>query len=363
MSKLERTDWGVRARYDWTDWLQAGAFLQRSSIGVGERGEIAEPDEPRVNRDARSQLGAHMAVRGGSWWIEGEYRSQGGPGWPSGLQAIHGSGTLDAIGGATFSAERQSWDRGDAAVSYDARLWTRSLLGFSLFGEIVKGSRGVSFYVPPDPVEDPEGEQPAEPEEPEAPELPDVSLTERTGIRGGVRYEAGEFQVSAALLSIEADSLHPTGLPPDRDVTPTQGGSRSGFEFSANVPLRRLVGGLYLRGSAQFWGEGETWRYLPDRSYEARLSFHDVFYESENLELWVDAGVTGRDPMEVPWEGSQETVPFQQSWFGRLQVRVSSVRLFVRFDNFTVRDMNQDYPGRLTPRIRSMYGIRWTLWN
>ena len=124
-----------------------------------------------------------------------------------------------------------------------------------------------------------------------------------------------------------------------------------------------MVDGLSLRGSAQFWSEGDTWRYLPDRSYEARLSFHDVFYESENLELWMDAGVTGRDPMVVPWEGGQETVPFQQSWFGRLQVRVSSVRLFMRFDNFTVRDMNQDYPGRLTPRIRSMYGIRWTLWD
>ena len=43
------------------------------------------------------------------------------------------------------------------------------------------------------------------------------------------------------------------------------------------------------------------WRYLPRRSYQASLSFHDTFLPTENLEVWFDLGVRGRDPMAVPF--------------------------------------------------------------
>jgi hypothetical protein len=56
-------------------------------------------------------------------------------------------------------------------------------------------------------------------------------------------------------------------------------------------------------------------------------------------------------------------VPFYQSWFVRLQIRVVTVRLFIAWDNFTLRQRNQDFPDRVLPFSRSLYGVRWTMRN
>jgi hypothetical protein len=42
---------------------------------------------------------------------------------------------------------------------------------------------------------------------------------------------------------------------------------------------------------------------------------------------------------------------------------VITVRVFVQWENFTVRDDNLEFPGRPQPRTRALYGIRWTMWN
>ena len=360
-SSVQRTDWGLKGRYEWAPWLQVGAFLQRSSLGAETSDDIGSSEEVLLNREPRTQLGAHLSIVRGDWWVDAEYRRQGGPGWPSSDQTIRGGGTLAGAGGATVSVESQSWEDGQSGGTVHGRVWTRPLFGFSLFGEVENGSLGIPFWVPPEMAEDSLGGSEASEEPPPA----EVLFSQRTGIRAGFEYRRGEVFIGAALLSIDSDSLHPVGLPTDRGGLPTAGGSRSGFELATDLPLSRLMNGLSVSGSTQFWDQNETWRYLPERIYEARLSFHDVFFDSENLELWVDVGVTGRDPMQVPSEveGSLQSVPFQQSWFGRLQVRVSSIRLFLRWDNFTLREANQDYPGRLLPQTRAMYGIRWTLWN
>jgi len=136
----------------------------------------------------------------------------------------------------------------------------------------------------------------------------------------------------------------------------------------ATLPLTRVLTGLELTGSAQLWDEGGDWRYLPRRSYEGRFRFHDLYLESGNLEVWGDVGVRGRDGMSLPLlDGpagpGRATVGSSQTWFARVQVRVVSVRVFVMWDNFTIRDRNQDFPGRVLPATRVLYGIRWTLWN
>ncbi|MFH1762910.1 MAG: hypothetical protein ABIF09_01845 [Gemmatimonadota bacterium] len=56
-------------------------------------------------------------------------------------------------------------------------------------------------------------------------------------------------------------------------------------------------------------------------------------------------------------------VPFYQSWFVRLQLRIVTVRAFIMWENFTIRQRNQDFPNRILPSTRSFYGVRWTLWN
>jgi hypothetical protein len=81
--------------------------------------------------------------------------------------------------------------------------------------------------------------------------------------------------------------------------------------------------------------------------------------------VWGSVGVEGRDPMIVPLADGDlpATVPFYQSWKAFVQVRVLTVRLFVAWENFTVRRANQDFPGRVLPIFRAHYGVRWTLWN
>jgi hypothetical protein len=57
------------------------------------------------------------------------------------------------------------------------------------------------------------------------------------------------------------------------------------------------------------------------------------------------------------------SVPFYQNWFVRLQIRIVTVRAFFMWENFTIRQRNQDFPERILPATRSIYGVRWTLRN
>jgi hypothetical protein len=166
------------------------------------------------------------------------------------------------------------------------------------------------------------------------------------------------------------------------------GGTRKGYEVSGRIPL--YPRGMALVGSYQWWDQPEDvwtvpddslgtsepladekipWRYLPRRNYQASLSFHNTFLPTGNLEVWFDLGVQGRDPMVVPFREEVDdfvapiTVPFYQSWFVRLQIRVVTVRAFIMWENFTLRQRNQDFPGALLPATRSLYGVRWTMRN
>ena len=56
-------------------------------------------------------------------------------------------------------------------------------------------------------------------------------------------------------------------------------------------------------------------------------------------------------------------VPFYQNWYVRMQIRIVSVRVFIGWENFAVRRNLQNYPDRLLPITRAVYGLRWTLWN
>jgi hypothetical protein len=64
-------------------------------------------------------------------------------------------------------------------------------------------------------------------------------------------------------------------------------------------------------------------------------------------------------------EGVQplETVPFYQNWYGRIQVRIVTVQIFIVWENFIRRRNLQNFPGRVLPITRTSYGLRWTMWN
>jgi hypothetical protein len=126
--------------------------------------------------------------------------------------------------------------------------------------------------------------------------------------------------------------------------------------------------GLTLVGSYQRWNEDGP--YLPRQIYGASFEFHRVYKETENLELWWSLGVRGHDAMSVfvaddgaGGGGGLETVPFYQNWYGHIQVRVVTVRLFFGWENFTLRRNLQKFPGRVLPFQRTFFALRWDMWN
>jgi hypothetical protein len=312
---------------------------------------------------------------------------------------IEASAALPRVGGLAGEGEWESWGR-ETIHRTRIRAWTAPLFGVSLFAERGSGSWGLPYLAdrpPPPPADSVGGGEDPPPADTLPQALPGPRFADHEGTRLGVSYERGGIFVGGALVSMKSDSLFLLGLPPDRGGMVRPGGKREGFELAARIPL--YFRSLSVSGSLQWWDQEEDvystvpdslsqaagprreplpeeempWRYLPRRSYEGRLSFHDTFYPTGNLEVWFDLGVRGRDPMVMPFqevaEGGDGTdmvptmVPFSQSWFVRLQIRVVTVRAFVMWENFTGRQRNQDFPGRVLPPTRSLYGVRWTMWN
>lgn len=358
---VTRTDWVLRGRMRLMEGLVGEAFWGRSNLGANE-------DDPRFGRlDAtRGQGGLRVALDREAFWGSGAVRLQGGEGVPGTVAELRGGLRLANVGGVAGSLDWEGWEA-RSATRWRVRGWSEPVAGISLFGMLEDGTRGAPVAPPlgPEPPEEPvEGEEPAAPAP--APEMPDPAFTERSALRAGARFTWRDLRLSGAWLRVEADTLRPFELPFDSGGVVLPGGTRTGWEAEARLPL--LLDGLAAEGSVQFWDEDAAWSYLPKRTWEGRVAFHDVFLESENLELWSQVGVRGRDPMLVPVAGSAggaapSFVPWYQSWYGWLQVRIVTVRLFILWENFAVKQDNFDIPGTALPRTRALYGVRWTLWN
>jgi len=397
-----RSDWSVRTRWELPRGLVGDLFYASSQLDTDEDVGFDFGTEPRT------RAGAILSYD--SPWVRGFGRLQRltGDGLPQKSAFLELSGALPSIGGVAGEAEWEDWG-GETATRTRLHAWTEPLWGLSLFAERGSGSWGLP-YLPPAPVQAPDPDQGdsgdgTEPPEPEPPVLPGPRFTDSEGTRIGLSYQWRGFQLSGARLNVTTDSLFLLGLPMDRTgVTVDEtffpsatlpGGTRDGFEVSARIPL--YPRGFALLGSYQRWDQAEDvwttpadslgspeplpeaevpWRYLPRENYQGSLSFHNTFLPTGNLELWFDLGVSGRSSMAVPFLqevnlGGEEpvtrqlpmTVPFYQNWFVRLQIRVVTVRVFFMWENFSTRQRNQDFPGRVLIPSRSLYGVRWTMWN
>ena len=377
---VNRTDLGFRGGWDVNERVTLEAFGNRTTIEPGR--EAAEGADTLLPADARGLLGVRAS---GSWndlWVRGEARAQSGAGWPSSVLGLEAGGRLEGLGGASVSVETDRWDGGEAGRSVGAAAWTEPRWGLSAFAEVQDARRGVPFFIPP-VLPDENGEDDGDPDgdgngtdpEPGNGDEDDVvppgtaadllRFGERRGIRAGVRGRLAGLDLTAALLRVEADSLFPMGLPFDRQGEVVEGGERAGFEVEARIPLTPIREGLSISGHAQFWEDAPGWRYAPDRSWMGSINWHHVGYDS-NLEIWFDVGARGRDLMPLPFagpDGTLQTAPSSLSWFGRLQFRVVTVRVFAHWENFTVRDDLADFPNRVLPPTRAVYGIRWVMWN
>ena len=302
------------------------------------------------------------------FFAEAAYRHFGGDqGLPSDRIDATVGADLPRVGGFVADVDRSTWEGGTTSAR-GVRGWTRPVLGFSAFGSWASGTYGARTYPLLDVVAPASTDSAATPLPEPAP--PIFRVTDRTTSRYGVQWALGGVMLSGARLWLEADSLLPVGIEPDRGGPAiAAGGGHQGWEAAASLPLP-ILRGLHVEGSYQEWAR--PWSYMPARIYRGAAVYHRTFMESGNFEMWVDMGVVGRDEMTVRQLVDDGTgtgdlvygaVPFYQSWYGRLQLRIVTVRIFLGWDNFTIRRDLQDFPDRLLPITRAFYGIRWTMWN
>jgi TonB-dependent Receptor Plug Domain len=372
-----RADWNIRGRWTFGTGLTGDAYWGASSF------KVDPGDDTFALESRRSQAGLRLGMERGPLWAAVAARKFGGGGGvPDYTLEARAGGELKGFLSGEIRAGRNRWaDR--STTQLKARLSTGSRWGFRAFGSIDDGRRGLPFASSVDEfnqavfvrdsiladalVADTTKPPPTIPDEPVAPLL---SVTDRRTYRVGGAFTWRGITASGAYLSVQADSLFPSGLPFDSDGVTTEAGTRTGYEFAVGLPMGK---GWRLDGAYQTWDK--EWPYLPKSTWDGALTYHGRFKKSGNLEVWGSLGVLARDAMALrqidpapetfPTDGSPAylRVPSHQEWYGFIQVRVVSVSIFLRWENIAGKDDNMDFPDRALPRFRTLYGVRWTLTN
>ena len=354
-ASLRRTDWTVRGRVEVVPGLVAEAYTGRSSHDVEDvRTAYA------FEGGARSQHGLRLAASRDGLWARGEYRLFNDDRKPA--HRLDAAAGFDSERlGASARISEGSW-QGTSVVGYRGGAWISPLAGVTLFGSWDGGTyaarSGPPLEVLPEPV--PPFARPT------LPPGPTFATSERTVLRLGGSASLFGATLAAAALRTDADVHLPLGLELDRGSPAVPGAERRGLEAWGSLPTPWRS--LKLEGSYQVWDEGGP--YLPRQIYHGAFVFRKTYLETGNFELWWSLGVRGHDPMDVfaattggGGGGGLVTVPFYQSWYGRIQARILTVRLFLGWENFTIRRNLQNFPGRVLPLTRSFFGLHWDLWN
>jgi len=360
-SNIKRNNWNLRGRWRLAEGLIGEVLWGASSLSRDAIDPVVGLIDAR-----RSQVGLRTSYERGGLWGRGSAHMFSGEGLQDWTSELAGGHSLPQAFSVDGSLRMERWE-GVGVSSWRARAVSRALAGVSLFASYEDGTRGAPYV--------PEFEQylrsffPVAPMSPSAVvplERPAARFTTITGLRAGATLALGSAKVSGARVITESDTFRPLGLPLDRGGPVLDGGKRSGYEFVASVPLP--VRGFGVNGSFQAWDQESI--YLPKRSWEGATTYHGLFKETGNLEVWGTVGVTGRDSMPLPIfsvEGDPTSelarAPILRYWFAFVQVRVVTVSLFVRWENLTGKPDNFDYPDRLQPRFRTLYGVRWTMNN
>jgi hypothetical protein len=353
-----RTDWSVRGSARLLKGLSGEAYWGHSTHKVDDSRTAYLTEGGTV-----SQTGV-----GASWQHQGlfaraDWRRFGGGGLPKTRLDLTAGGGEARLGGFSAELHREGWP-GTTTMAKRVRAWSGPLAGVvTLFGSWESGSYGGRTGPLEDvfPTDSAQAAQVAAADT--LPPGPLFHVTNRTATRVGAELSWRGVRLSAAYLSLKADSLLPLGLAMDRGTAPLPGGRRTGWEAVATLPVP-VLGGLGIQGSYQEWDA--AWSYMPKRIYDGAVVYHNTFLPTGDLELWTTVGVRGHDPMYVRVQTGPATlaaVPFYQSWYFHLQVRVVTVRAFIDWENFSIRRDLQDFPGRVLPMTRATYGIRWNLWN
>lgn len=362
---LKRARWAVQGRWRPDDRILTSAFYSSTS-------QSTEISDTTFSGPGVSQYGASVHAADTFFSGTGTVRFFDGAGQLDRALELEVTADHPELGGASAQWDGAWWS-GASSTNVSAQAWSAPRAGVSVFGGIDRGAaplrRPPAFTGPPTPVE---VQIPLAPPPDTTVTATPLTAVDKSALRLGGRFTWRDVEVGGAWLRVEADSALATGLPmdPSTQSQPTPP-SRSGIEAWVRVPIP-ILDGLALEGWAVRWDSvAGPDPYRPRMSYDARVAFHNIFLPTENLEVFVDVGARGRDAMDVlvaedPLADPPDLVsrvPFYQDWYARLQIRIVSLHIFANWENFTIRDRNQDFPDRLLPSTRATYGVRWILRN
>lgn len=356
---LTRNDWNVRARWQIAEGLIGEGYGGASSLAGGPEDPVYGGLDTR-----RTQLGLRTKYTIGNLWAQASARRFSGHGVPGEDYEVTAGGTHASGATVDGSLRVERW-AGRYARYWRARVETAPLRGFSLFAAYEVGETGAPFVS--EYEEYLRSLRPGPPVAATPIAKPRPRFTDRTGIRAGGSFSWRGFNVAGAWLSVKADSLRPLGLALDPGGVSLEGGDRTGFEATVRVPLP--LRGFVLEGAVQAWDEGLA--YLPKLLLDGAVTYHGIFKESRNLEVWGGLGVTSRDPMSLaileaggdPTVPELVMVPRSEEWYAHIQVRIVMLNIFVRWENIRGKADNIDFPTRTQPRFRTLYGVRWVMNN
>jgi len=237
--------------------------------------------------------------------------------------------------------------------------------GFSVFGQVATGSRGIRFLRDTTRIVNAitgiggTGTQTLDTLDVREFRTLDGSVD---GLRAGAEFNRGQVHLGAAFLKHDVDRTAPYGV--EFDVgAPTQAGlSINGVEAYARVPLywRQLT----FEGWWQRWLNDPDRVYLPTQLGRAALQFRGVYYAG-NLEPTVRLEVVGHD-QELSWDqaaGANKLLVRWTTFNWFVQVRIIDIRIFWRYENAFNQHGVYDVPSGVIPSGRALYGVRWFFRN
>ncbi|HYW12632.1 MAG TPA: hypothetical protein VE871_11775 [Longimicrobium sp.] len=234
--------------------------------------------------------------------------------------------------------------------------------GFTAFGSIAAGTRGLRFWRDSTVVVRNLAHE-LNPGVQELDTLPVVLFrdTESTanGFRAGAEWMRGSIVAGAAFIAQDVDAVVPYGFWYERGLGPADGETVSGVEAYASIPV--IWRQLRLDATYTDFLTQPARPYLPARFGRAALEYHWVF-RGGNLEPTLRAEMIARGPARTldPLTGTLGATTEQYAIFNFLvQFRVLDVRAFWRLENAFNRDSAFDIPGLTLPGQRALFGVRW----
>jgi hypothetical protein len=180
-------------------------------------------------------------------------------------------------------------------------------------------------------------------------------------LRAGAELARGPYQLGAAFISQDAETVASYGLAFDQGERVEDGGTVTAVEAYASVPAfspNLRFDGWFVRRL-----DTGTRRYLPAYFGRGALEFRKIYREG-NLEPLLRLEALGRGRTIVPSLTDTTSVLTTRYTIVNvfLQIRIVDVRIFYRADNlFSQR--GAEIPGTQIPGTRQLYGLRWFFRN